>query len=96
VCKVDHDILALYDLNAYVNIDDDVTAETQTEEDIAMELKIKKKKNELEEEDHNQETEVAVPTLSEALEAIRTVNRFYEARSENMKLFLKLGKSRTI
>jgi hypothetical protein len=34
--------------------------------------------------------------LSEALEAIKTVNRFYEARSENRKIFLKLGKSRTI
>jgi hypothetical protein len=31
-------------------------------------------------------------TLSEALEAIRTVNRFYEARSENMKIISEIGK----
>jgi hypothetical protein len=74
VCKVDHDILASYNLDTYVSIDDDiVTAETQTEEDIAMEVK-RKETNEPEEEDHDQETEVAVPTLSEALEAIWTVN----------------------
>jgi hypothetical protein len=58
VRKVDRDILASYDLDAYVSIDY-VSAETQTEEDIAMEVK-RKETNELEEEDHNQETEVAV------------------------------------
>jgi predicted DNA-binding protein with PD1-like motif len=31
-------------------------------------------------------------TLSEALEAIRTVNSFYEARSENMKIISGIGK----
>jgi hypothetical protein len=31
VCKIDHDILASYDLHAYVSTeDDDVMAETQT------------------------------------------------------------------
>jgi hypothetical protein len=30
--------------------------------------------------------------LSEALEAIRTVNRFYEARSENTKIISEIGK----
>jgi hypothetical protein len=29
---------------------------------------------------------------SEALEAIRTVNRFYEARSENTKIISEIGK----
>jgi hypothetical protein len=31
-------------------------------------------------------------TSSEALEAIRTVNRFYEARSENTKIISEIGK----
>jgi hypothetical protein len=31
-------------------------------------------------------------TLSEALEAIRTVNRFYGARSENTKIISEIGK----
>jgi hypothetical protein len=31
-------------------------------------------------------------TLSEALEAIRTVNRFYESRSENTKIISEIGK----
>jgi hypothetical protein len=31
-------------------------------------------------------------TLSEALEAIRTVNRFYEARSENTIIISETGK----
>jgi hypothetical protein len=31
-------------------------------------------------------------TLSEALEAIRTVNYFYETRSENMKIISEIGK----
>jgi hypothetical protein len=35
-------------------------------------------------------------TLSEALEAIGTVNRFHKARSENTKIISKLGKSRAI
>jgi hypothetical protein len=92
VRKVDRDILASCDLDAYVSIDDDVaTAETQTEEGIAMEVK-RKETNEPEEEDHDQEIEVAVPTLSETLEAIRTANRFYEARSENTKIISEIGK----
>jgi hypothetical protein len=56
VCKVDSDILASYDLDAYVSIDDDVTAETQTEKDTAMEVK-SEETNELEEgEDYDQKT----------------------------------------
>jgi hypothetical protein len=40
VRKVNRDILASYNLDAYVSMDDDVvTAETQTEEDIAVEVK---------------------------------------------------------
>jgi hypothetical protein len=31
-------------------------------------------------------------TSSEALEAIRTVNRFYEARSQNTKIIYEIGK----
>jgi hypothetical protein len=45
-------------------------------------------------EDHDQETEMAVPTLSEALEAVGTVNRFYEARSENTKIISEIGENR--
>jgi hypothetical protein len=42
VRKVDRDILASYDLDAFVSIDDDVvTSETQIEENIAMEVKRK-------------------------------------------------------
>jgi hypothetical protein len=43
-----------------------------------MEVKRKEtnEPEEEEEEDHDQGTEVAVPTLSEALDTIRTVNRF--------------------
>jgi hypothetical protein len=33
-----------------------------------------------------------VCTLNEALEAIRTVNRFYQARSENTKIISEIGK----
>jgi hypothetical protein len=50
VHKEDCDILASYDLDAYVSIDSDiVTAKTQTEKNIAMEVKIKQT-NEPEEE----------------------------------------------
>jgi hypothetical protein len=35
-------------------------------------------------------TEVPVPIVSEAVEAIRVVNRFYEPRAENEKLSHKL------
>jgi hypothetical protein len=93
VRKVDRDILASCDLDAYISIDDDVvTAETQTEEDIAMEVKRKQTNEPEEEEDHDQQTEVAVPNLSEAFEAIRTGNRFYEARSENTRIIPEIGK----
>jgi hypothetical protein len=92
VHKVDRDILASYDLDGYVSIDDDVTAEIQTEEDIAMEVKRKESNEPEEEEDHDQEIDVAVPTLSEALEAIRTANGSYEARSENTKIISEIGK----
>jgi hypothetical protein len=93
VGKVDRDTLASYDLDAYVSIDDDVvTAEIQTEEDIAVEVKRKETNEPEEKEDRDQETEVVVPTLSEALETIRAVNRFYEARSENTKIFSEIRK----
>jgi hypothetical protein len=91
VHKVDGDIRASYDLDAYVSIDDEVvTAKTQTEENIAMEVKRKETNEPEEEEDHDQEIEVAIPTLSEAVEAIRTVYRFYEARSENTKIISEI------
>jgi hypothetical protein len=35
---------------------------------------------------------VAVPTLNEAPESIRTINQFYEARSENTKTISEIGK----
>jgi hypothetical protein len=35
---------------------------------------------------------VAVPTLSEALEAFWTVNQFYEVRSENTEITSEIGK----
>jgi hypothetical protein len=93
VRKVGRDILASYDLDAYVSIDDDVVmAEIQTEEDIAVEVKRKETNEPGEEEDHDQDTEVAVPTLSEALEAID----FMKPDQKTRKFFLKLEKSRTI
>jgi hypothetical protein len=91
VCKVDCDILVSYDLDAYVSTDNDVTAETQTEEGTAVEVKIKETHEPEEEEDHDQETEVAIPTLSEALEAFKTVNLFYEARSKDTTIISEIG-----
>jgi hypothetical protein len=91
VRKVDCGVLGQYDYDAYANMDDDiVTAETQTDEEIVREMKSKdgKEAEEPEEEDKEEEEEVvelSVPTLSEALEGIMTVNRFYEATAGNRK-----------
>jgi hypothetical protein len=52
-----------------------------------MGSKDEKEAEEPEEEDKEEEEEVelSIPTLSEALEAIRTVNCFYEATAGNNK-----------
>ena len=42
------------------------------------------------EDDSEQEIEANVPTINEALQAIRVVHNFYEATSENMQLICDL------
>jgi hypothetical protein len=93
VRKVDCGVLGQYDYDAYATIDDDdiVMAEAQTDEEIVREMRSKdgKEAEEPEEEDKEEEEEekleLSVPTLSEALEVIRTLNRFYEATAGNSK-----------
>lgn len=56
VCKVGSDILASYDLDAFVSIDNDIMAETQTKKDTAMEVKSEETNELKEEEDYDQKT----------------------------------------
>jgi hypothetical protein len=91
VRKIDCGVLGQYDYDAYATIDDDIVmAEAQTDEEIVREMGSKDEKEaELEEEDKEEEeeekVELSIPTLSEALEAIKTVNSFYEATAGNSK-----------
>jgi hypothetical protein len=78
VRKVNCGVLGQYDCDAYATINDDiVTAETQTDEETVREMgsKDEKKAEEPEEEDKEKEeeekVELSIPTLSEAVEAIR-------------------------
>jgi hypothetical protein len=67
-----------------------VTAETQTEEDISVGAK---RNGTVKEWDvYDQEIEMSDGTLSEDLEAIRTINRFYEARLENRTINSEIRK----
>jgi hypothetical protein len=94
VRKIDCDVLGHYNYDKYATIDDGiVTTEAQTDEDIVREVRNKNGKldPEQEEEDKDEEVEeekaeVPAPSVSEALEAIRVVNRFYEARAGSSKI----------
>jgi hypothetical protein len=96
VRKTDCGVLGQYDYDAYATIDDDIfTAETQTDEEIVREMgsKDEKEAEEPEEEDKEEEEkkgELSIPTLSEALEAIMTVKRFYEATAGNSKILWQI------
>ena len=76
--------------------DDILTTETLTAKDIVTEVKNQQnsasdgKNLQQEEDSEEQEIEVNVPTISEALQAIRVVYNFYEATSENMQLICDL------
>ena len=83
------------DLDGFASVDDDIlTTETLRAEDIVKEVKNQQnsaadEKNLQEEEDsEEQEIEVNVPTISEALQAIRMVHNSYEATTENVQLTL--------
>jgi hypothetical protein len=80
-----------YELDAYISIDYDViAAETQTEEEISMKVKEKKQMNRKRRTIMIRGIKMTVLTLSDALEDIRTVNRFYEAKSENTKIISEI------
>jgi hypothetical protein len=96
------DVLGHYDYDTHAIIDDDtVTTQAQTDEDLVTEMRNKNRKLDLEgrggdkeEEVERQETEekqVHIPTASEAIEAIRIVNRFYESRARKSKIVTKFG-----
>ena len=92
VRRIDSVNFASCDLDGFSSVDDDIlTTETLTAEDIVTEVKNQQnsasdEKNLQEEEDSGeQEIEVNVPTISEALQAIRMVHNFYEATSENVQ-----------
>jgi hypothetical protein len=94
VRKIDCDVLGHYDYDKYATIDDDiVTTEEQTDEDIVREVRNKNGKldpeqeeEDKEEEEEEEKAEVPAPSVSETLEAIGVVNRFYKARAESSKI----------
>ena len=93
VRRIDSVNFASCDLDGFTSVDDDIlTTETLTAEDIVAEIKkstntASDEKNLQEEEDsEEQEIEVHVPTISKALQAIRVMNNFYDATSENVQL----------
>jgi hypothetical protein len=81
------DCYVLGHCDAYATIDDAIfTTEAQADEYIVREVRNKGWKHyagqqveDKEEAEEEEKTEVPIPTVSEALEAIRVVNRFYEA-----------------
>jgi hypothetical protein len=92
VRKIYCDVLGHYEYDAYATIDNDiVTTKARTDEDIVREVRHKNGKldpeqEEEDKEEEEEEVEVPTPRVSEALEAIRVVNRFYEARAGNSRI----------
>ena len=93
VRRIDSINFASCDLDGFPSVDDILTTETSTAEDIVTEVKNQQnrashKKNLQQGEDisEKQEIEVNVPTINEALQAIRVVHNFYEATPENVQL----------
>lgn len=78
------------DYDMYAIIDDDlITTEVQTEDEIVSEVKNKGHSDHEEEEeqdDKEEKNKVPVPTVSDALEAIRVVSMFYEARGGSSEI----------
>ena len=100
VRRIDSVNFSSYDLDGFSSVDDDtLTTETLTAEDIVTEVKNQQnsasdEKNLQEEEDsEEQEIEVNVPTINEALQAIRVAHNFYEATSENQQLICDLERT---
>jgi hypothetical protein len=85
-----------YDCDACAIIDDIVTTKVQTDEEIVREIRNKNgepgpqegedKEEGAKREETEEKPEVPVPTMSEALEALRVVNHFYESRAGNSKI----------
>ena len=96
VRRIDSVNFASSDLDGFSSIFDDIlTTATLTAEDIVMEGKNQQnsapdEKNLQEEDFEEQEIEVNVPTINEALQAIRVVHYFYEATSENVQVICDL------
>jgi hypothetical protein len=86
--------LGQYDYDAYATIDEDiVTTEAQTDDDIVSEVKKDRAEEDIEEEDEEggeECSEVSIPTVSNALEAIRVVNLFYESRGCSSEIVTKI------
>jgi hypothetical protein len=88
--KVSSDELGQYDYEAYATIDDDiVTTEAQTDDDIVSEVK-KDRAEEDTEEGGEECSKVSIPTMRDALEAIRVVNLFYESRGGSSEIATKI------
>ena len=83
---------ASWDLDGFSSVDDNIlTTETLTAEDIVTE--VENEENSASDErnlQEEEEIEVNVPTVNEALQAIRVVHNFYEATSENVQLICDL------
>ena len=91
VRRIDSVNFASCDLDGFSSVDDILTTETLTAEDIVTEVKNQqnsasdeKNLQEKVEDSEEQEIEVNVPIINEALQAIRVVSNFYEATSENV------------
>ena len=98
VRRIDSVNFASSDLDGFPSIDDYIlTTETLTTEDIVTEVENQqnsaaddKNLQQGEEDSEEQEIEVNVPTINEALQTIRVVHNFYEATSENVQLICDL------
>ena len=94
--RIDSINFASCDLDGVSSVDGILTTETLTAEDIVTEVKNQQtsasdEKNLQEEEDsEEQQIEVNVQTINEALETITVVHNFYDASSENVQLICEL------
>ena len=91
VRRIDSVSFASCDLDGFSSVDDILTTETlKTEDNCDGSKEINKTVHLQEENFEEQEIEVNMPTINEALQVIKVVHNFYEATSENVQVIRDL------